>query len=88
MRNIQVVFGIGDSPINGAGNYANQFAAVGGTGKGEQFIRHTITARVAWLVESGTFGIDEAVQHCLNNVLEPGNGGLIAVDKNGKLSLR
>ncbi len=78
---------IGDSPINGAGNYANQFVAVGGTGKGEQFIRHTITARVAWLVESGTYGIDEAVEHCLHNVLDPGDGGLIAVDKKGKLSL-
>lgn len=79
---------IGDVPLHGAGNYANQFAAVGGTGKGEQYIRHTIAARVAWLVESGAYGIDEAVEHCLHNVLDPGDGGLIAVDKNGKLSLR
>jgi len=79
---------IGDVPLHGAGNYANQFAAVGGTGKGEEYIRHTIAARVAWLVESGAYDIDEAVEHCLNNVLDPGDGGLIAVDKNGKLSLR
>ena len=40
------------------------------------------------LVESGTMSLDQAVQHCLNDVLEPGDGGLIAVDRHGNLSLR
>ncbi|MEO0532070.1 MAG: isoaspartyl peptidase/L-asparaginase, partial [Planctomycetota bacterium] len=44
---------IGDSPIPGAGNYANRFAAVGGTGTGEEYIRNVATARVAMLVELG-----------------------------------
>lgn len=78
---------IGDSPINGAGNYANQDVAVSGTGKGEQFIRHTIASRVAWLVKSSEFDVEQAVKHCLLNVLEPNDGGLIAVDRQGKLVL-
>lgn len=78
---------IGDSPINGAGNYANKFAAVSGTGKGEQFIRHSIAARVAWLVEEKEMTLEYAVNHCLKEVLDVGDGGLIAVDGQGNLYL-
>ena len=42
---------IGDSPIIGAGTYANTTCAVSCTGTGEQFIRHSIATRVAWLME-------------------------------------
>ena len=79
---------IGDSPILGAGNYANRFVAVSGTGKGEEYIRHSLTARVAWLVESGEYDLEQAVRHCLKEVLEPGNGGLIAVDHIGNVSMQ
>lgn len=79
---------IGDSPVIGAGNYANQLVAVSGTGKGEEFLRHSVTARLAWLMETGDYSLDEAVEHCLNKVLQPGDGGLIAVDAKGNLSLQ
>ncbi len=78
---------IGDSPICGAGNYANSQVAVGGTGKGEEFIRHTIAAKVAWLMESRDLGVHEAVNYCLHKVLKKGDGGLIAVDSNGNLAM-
>ncbi len=77
---------IGDSPIIGAGNYAdNRSCAVSGTGKGEEFIRNSIAARVAWLMEERGLSIAEAVKHCLTSVLKPGDGGLIAVDREGNV---
>lgn len=80
---------VGDSPILGAGNYAdNKSCAVSGTGKGEEYIRHTIAARIAWMVGSQGQDLDQAVDYCLTKVLQPGDGGIIAVDKQGNLSLR
>ena len=79
---------VGDSPIPAAGNFANHMVAVSGTGQGEEYLRHFIAGRVAVLVESGDMSVDQAVKHCLSNVLEPGDGGLIAVDKHGNASLR
>lgn len=73
---------IGDSPIIGAGTFANTSVAVSGTGKGEKYIQHSIAARVAWLVESGE-PPSEAVLHCLVKVLKPSEGGLIALDTKG-----
>jgi beta-aspartyl-peptidase (threonine type) len=60
---------------------------VSGTGKGEEFIRNSIAARVAWLVEARGLLVDEAVKHCLMSVLKPGDGGLIALDRKGNVSM-
>ena len=80
---------IGDTPIIGAGTYAsNQSCAVSGTGKGEEFIRHSVAAQVAWLMEQGQLSVDEAVRQCLNEVLQPGDGGIIALDSQGIVSMR
>jgi beta-aspartyl-peptidase (threonine type) len=80
---------IGDTPIIGAGNYANnESCAVSGTGIGEQFIRHSISAKAAWLVSERQLSLEDAVRHCLHNVLKPGDGGMIAVDRNGHISLQ
>ena len=79
---------VGDSPIIGAGTYANDTVAVSGTGVGEQYIRHGIASRVAMLMELGKFDVSSALEHCLNKVLEPEDGGLIAVDNNGNISLQ
>jgi beta-aspartyl-peptidase (threonine type) len=79
---------VGDTPIIGAGNYANESCAVSGTGIGEQFIRHSISARVAWLVAAREQSLDDAVHHSLHEVLRPGDGGIIAVDRQGRISLQ
>jgi len=79
---------VGDSPIIGAGTYANGTVAVSGTGVGEQYIRHSIAARVAMLMEIGNMQVDTAVEHCLTKVLNPKDGGLIAIDHEGNISLR
>jgi L-asparaginase / beta-aspartyl-peptidase len=79
---------IGDSPILGAGTFANKACAVSCTGKGEEFIRHSIAAKVAWLIEDRGRGVDDAVRHCMEEILKPGDGGIIAMDRQGHVSLR
>jgi beta-aspartyl-peptidase (threonine type) len=80
---------IGDTPLIGAGNYANnESCAVSGTGIGEQFIRHSISAKVAWLVAERQLSMEDAVHHCLHKVLQPADGGIIAVDRQGRISLQ
>lgn len=80
---------IGDSPIIGAGTYANGQCGVSGTGWGEFFIRaavaHDICARVKYRGDS----ISEAAEEVLMNVLPEmgGDGGAIALDKDGNISL-
>lgn len=77
---------IGDAPLIGAGNYAdNQSCAVSCTGHGEYFIRyavaHDLAARVKYLDET----LEEAARHILFDRLLPagGTGGLIALDTSG-----
>jgi beta-aspartyl-peptidase (threonine type) len=61
---------------------------VSGTGKGEEFIRHSIAAKVGWLVEDRGFAVEDAVGHCLGKTLQPGDGGMIAVDREGRVAMR
>lgn len=79
---------IGDTPIIGAGNYANKTCAVSGTGKGDEFIRNSITVRVALLMEERKVPLREAVRICVEDVLKPGDGGIIAVDREGNVSMQ
>lgn len=81
---------VGDSPIIGAGTYAdNESCAVSCTGHGEYFIRHAVAynlcARYKYLKES----VAEAARHILHDELnsEAGNGGLIAVDREGNVAM-
>jgi L-asparaginase / beta-aspartyl-peptidase len=77
---------IGDSAIIGAGNLANKKCAVSCTGKGEEFIRYSIAAKVASLVEDRKLNVDQAVHRCLDDILKPGDGGMIALDRDGHVS--
>ena len=81
---------VGDSPVIGAGTYAdNRTAAISCTGTGEIFMRtlaaYDICARMAYAGQS----LDEAAQTVVMQVLPAldGRGGLIAVDAQGNLSL-
>lgn len=79
---------VGDSPIIGAGTYAdNAGCAISGTGVGEQYIRNAICFQVNFRVRENKQSLKEAVDHCLSNVLRPGDGGLIAVDAKGNMVL-
>ncbi len=79
---------VGDSPIIGAGTYANNKACgVSATGHGEYFIRtavaHDIFARMAY----GNKSLKQAADEVIMGVLKPmgGEGGIIAIDKQGQI---
>ncbi|MFQ5446560.1 MAG: isoaspartyl peptidase/L-asparaginase family protein [Saprospiraceae bacterium] len=81
---------IGDSPIIGAGTYAdNATCAVSCTGHGEYFIRYTVAAdvaaRMAYLKEPLLVASDYVVNKKL--VEKGGEGGLIAVDAKGNVAM-
>ncbi|KAL3698241.1 hypothetical protein R1sor_012317 [Riccia sorocarpa] len=78
---------IGDSPLIGAGTYANEFCAVSATGKGEEIIRNLCTKEVATLMEYKYLTLKEAVDTVIWKKLGEGNGGLIAVSRNGEIAM-
>jgi len=79
---------VGDSPILGAGTWANDATcAVSATGAGEFFLRaafaHDVHARLAW---QGV-GLDAAARGALDTVVRlGGHGGCVAIDRAGHLS--
>lgn len=79
---------VGDAPIVGAGTYANnQTVAVSGTGTGEEFIRNTVASRIAALFEYKDYTVMKASEFVVHNVLKPGDGGVICVDKFGNIAM-
>jgi beta-aspartyl-peptidase (threonine type) len=80
---------IGDSPIIGAGTYANNATcAVSGTGDGEYFIRATVGHDISALMEYRGMKLKDATQTVLDKVAKlGGTGGVIAVDKEGNIAL-
>ena len=81
---------IGDSPMIGAGNYANnKTCAVSCTGSGEYFIRGVVAYDVSCLMEYKGMTLAEAATEVINKrVLEiGGDGGLIAIDSEGNIAM-
>lgn len=81
---------IGDSPIIGAGTYAdNNSCGVSGTGHGEYFIRLTIARDIASLMEYGGLGLQEAADSVVMKKLTSlgGMGGVIALDRQGNITM-
>jgi beta-aspartyl-peptidase (threonine type) len=81
---------IGDSPIIGAGNYANNSScAVSGTGHGEYFIRYTVGHDISALMEYRGLTVEEAAREVVQKKLESagGKGGVICVDKHGNIAM-
>lgn len=81
---------VGDSPLVGAGNYANdRTVAVSCTGMGEAFIRGMAAYDVSALIEYAGLSLAEACRRVVHDKLPPlgGRGGLIAVDAQGRIAL-
>lgn len=78
---------IGDTPIVGAGNYANHLCAVSATGIGEYIIRATVAREVAAIMEYKGASLTEAVNEVIERRLEKGTGGLIAVSSKGEIAM-
>ena len=80
---------IGDSPIIGAGTWAdNRTCAVSCTGSGEFFIRGVVAYDVACLMEHKGLSLADATKEVIHKRLLEigGDGGLIAVDREGNIS--
>ncbi|MFH1297306.1 MAG: isoaspartyl peptidase/L-asparaginase [Bacteroidota bacterium] len=79
---------IGDTPIIGAGTYANNATcAVSCTGTGEYFMRNVIAYDVSALMEYRGWSLEEAANYLIYEKLKSqgGSGGLIAVDREGNI---
>jgi len=81
---------VGDSPIIGAGTYANNVTcALSGTGHGEYFIRSVVGHDVSALMEYRGMKLADAVKLVVHDKLIKlgGEGGIIAVDARGNIAL-
>ena len=81
---------IGDSPVIGAGTYAdNRSCAVSATGHGEYFIRHTIARDICARMQFGGMTLEEASSAVIMEelVAANGEGGIVAVDPGGEVAL-
>ena len=81
---------IGDSPVIGAGTFAdNASCAVSATGHGEFFIRYNVAADICARVQYQGKSIEQAGKEVIHDVLMPvgGTGGVIIIDTKGNISL-
>lgn len=81
---------LGDSPIIGAGTYANnETCAISSTGHGEFFIRYAVAYDISAMVEYKGMPFTEAADYVINEKLKNkgGSGGIIGVDKYGNVAM-
>jgi len=80
---------IGDSPIIGAGTYANNATCgVSATGIGEEFIRHAVAFQISALIEHGGKSLEDAADLVLQQRLPARAGGIIGIDASGHIVYR
>ena len=79
---------VGDSPILGAGTWAqNGLCAVSGTGHGEYFMRLLTAADVCKLMEYSNLSLEESTKIVVNKLTVIGaKGGIISIDSDGNIS--
>ncbi len=78
---------IGDSPIIGAGTYANNATCgVSATGHGEYFIRWTVAHQISVLMEFRALDVESAAREVVEKQLVEvgGDGGVVCLDKYGR----
>ncbi len=81
---------IGDSPIPGAGTYANNnTCAISCTGHGELFMRAVVAYDVSCLIEYKGLSLKQACDIVVHDKLVKigGEGGLVAIDKSGNIEM-
>jgi beta-aspartyl-peptidase (threonine type) len=81
---------IGDSPIIGAGTYADdRSCAVSATGHGEIFIRAAVAHDISARIRFGQRGLQTAVREVVHGELAAlqGEGGVVAIDRHGEISM-
>src|SRR5690606_18973704 len=81
---------IGDSPVIGAGTYANnRTCAISCTGHGELFLRAVVAYDISCLMEYKGLALEDACRVVIHDKLLKinGEGGLVAIDKNGNIAM-
>ena len=80
---------IGDSPVIGAGTYANDGCAVSGTGWGEFYLRTVAAYEICMKVTQMRIPLKRAAAEVINQEIPSmgGNGGAIALDAQGQISI-
>lgn len=80
---------VGDSPVIGAGTYANERCGVSGTGWGEFYIRAAVAHDICARMSYGGAGLAEAAEEVVNRVVPGmgGDGGAIALDAEGNIAM-
>lgn len=80
---------IGDSPIIGAGTYCNNATAgISSTGWGEYYIREVAANRLSSLMELKNLPVADAAKQVIDEIGKMGgDGGIIALDKNGRVAM-
>jgi beta-aspartyl-peptidase (threonine type) len=80
---------VGDSPIIGAGTYADEHCAISATGHGEFFIRYTVARDICARVEYQGKPLAEAGREVIDGELVKvgGEGGVISMDREGNVSM-
>ena len=81
---------IGDSPIIGAGTYANNSTCgISSTGSGEYFIRTVAAYQVSSLLENHNYDLKKAMYKVIHEKIRGigGDGGMIGIDKNSNISM-
>jgi beta-aspartyl-peptidase (threonine type) len=88
-RTNKMVGRIGDSPILGAGNYANnKTCAVSATGHGEFMMRYLTAYDVSALMEYKNYAVRKAAEQVVNKIKNVGGScGLIALDQKGEFAI-
>lgn len=78
---------VGDTPIPGAGVWADDTAAVSCTGEGEIFIRAAVAAQIAYRMRFGGETLSHAARAAIEEVRAlDGSGGLIALSASGEIA--
>jgi L-asparaginase / beta-aspartyl-peptidase len=79
---------VGDTPVIGAGNYADDLCAVSCTGHGEYFLLGVTAYDVSARMRYKALGLEEAAREAIDRLTAiKGEGGLIAVDAKGNVTL-
>jgi len=82
---------VGDSPIVGAGTYAdNTTCAVSATGSGEFFIRSVLAHEISALMKYRGLPVEDAARQAVHERLQGigGDGGVIVVDREGNVAMQ
>lgn len=80
---------VGDTPVLGAGTWADSSCAVSGTGHGEFFIRYAVAHEICARVAHGNLDITTAARQVVTELaaVAPDSGGVIALDRNGHFAM-